>query len=616
MSEAPHEPGAGEVAGEALREPGSRGLAGEASREPGSIEAVELPREPDALEFTAGDAPSRGAPAPNLPDAPRKLGARAQFGLVVFAGLGAGLLTWALARFWPDSPAERATVASVAFIPIWTLLALALLAWRRRAPAGSGRRGLFAVHRGLGGALALAGVLTFGSGVGAVLDRALARWQVVHAAASDVPPVHEQPLDGVLAGLLEAQPALVRGEISVHPAGPDHPWIEVVYFGPTRVPVRVDFDPRSGAPIAEGRGPLWVVRDLHRQLLTQPLLGETVLGLLGFALALILCTGLATRRDWLRNLVRRRRPAQPLAMRMHQWVGFFTLPAALLWAWTGALLGLTLIVVPIVGGAAYGGDRAALMRDVLASDRPPLVDAPAPRPDLQRLLAARCPLIDAHLPEAEVHQLRVRHPGLASGTVRIDLEGDGLLQRGSFTRDADGGLRDCRALPAAGPGLQAFLASIALHYGEWGPGWLVDLAYIVLGAGLVALSWLGGLLLARRREKGGEARSAERLRRWLAGLGYGLPLATGALLLLSRVPALARAEDLALRVFLAVLVLALLLARIFARAPALLHTALVALLAAVPLVGWIAAGVVPGAVEAVLVILAAALVGLHRRRPA
>ncbi|WAS92081.1 PepSY-associated TM helix domain-containing protein [Nannocystis punicea] len=547
-----------------------------------------------------------------MTDAPRKSGAPAQFGLVVLAGVGAVALTWLVARAWPDLPVERATVASVAFIPIWTLLALALLTWRRRAAPGSGRRRLFAVHRGLGGALALVAMLIFGSGVGAVLDRALARWQVVHAPAADVPPVTEQPLDAVLSGLLAAHPDLVRSELSLHPAAPEHPWIEVVYFGPTREPVRVDFDPRSGARVAEGRGPLWVVRELHRRLLTQPLLGETVLGLLGFALALILCTGLATRRDWLRNLVRRRRPAQPLAMRMHQWVGFFTLPAALLWAWTGALFGLTLIVVPIVGGAAYGGDRPALMRDVLASDRPPLVDTAVPRPDLQRALAARCPVVDEHLADAEVHQLRVRHPGLASGTVRVDLEGDGLFERGSFTRAADGALRDCRALPAAGAGLQAFMATIVLHYGEWGPAWLVDLAYVLLGAGLVALSWLGGALLARRRERDGEARSAERLRRWLYGLGYGLPLATAALLLLSRVPALARAEDLALRVFVAVLVLALLLARTISRAPVLLHGALVVLLAAVPPAGWLVAGVVPGPVEVVLVVLAFALLSLRR----
>ncbi|MDC0674644.1 PepSY-associated TM helix domain-containing protein [Nannocystis radixulma] len=543
---------------------------------------------------------------------PRRSGARVQVGLVVLAGFAAGALTWLIACAWPDAPAERATIASVAFIPLWTVLALAVVAVRRRAPAGSERRRLFAVHRGLGGALALAAMVVFGSGVGAVADRALARWQVALAPV-EAPPLAEQPLDAVLADLLTARPELVRGELALHPASDHQPWIQVDFFGPGREPVRLDFDARTGAPLAQGRGPLWVVRELHRRLLTNPLLGETVLGALGLALALILCTGLAARRDWLRNLVRRRRPAQPLAMRVHQWVGFFTLPAALLWAWTGALLGLTLIVVPIVGGAAYGGDRAALMRDVLASDRPPLVDTAIDRPTLQATIASGCPLVAEYLADAEVHRVLVRHPGLASGTVRVDLEGGGLLERGSFTRAADGALRDCRALPAAGPGLQAFLGAIVLHYGEWGPAWFVDLAYLLLGAGLVALSWLGGVLLARRRERDGETRSAARLRRWLNGVGLGLPLATAALLLLSRIPALARAEDLAVRVFVAVFVLALLLARTFSRAPVILHHALVVLLVAVPIIGWLVAGVQPGLVEAVLVVIGLGLLGVRRR---
>lgn len=549
-----------------------------------------------------------------MSDAPRRPGARRQFALVVLAGVAAVLLTWLIARAWPAPPVERATIASVAFIPLWTGLALWLVAWRPRAQPGSQRRRLFALHRGLGGALALVAMLVFGSGVGAVVDRALARWQVAHASA-EVPPISQQPLDQVLAATLAKNPPLVRSELAIHPASDAQPWIQVDFFDAAREPVRLDFDARTGELQAQGHGPLWVVRELHRRLLTQPLLGETLLGLLGFALALVLCTGLAARRDWWRNLVRRRRPAQPTSMRMHQWVGFFTLPAALVWAWSGALLGLTLIVVPIVGGAAYGGDRAALMRDVLATDRPPLVDQPAAVPDLQDMLESTCPLVQEHLPHAEVHRLRVRHPGLASGTVRVDLEGEGLFERGSFTRAADGALRDCRALPAAGAGLQAFMASIVLHYGEWGPPWLIDLAYVLLGAGLYALSWLGGVLLARRRERDGDIAPAARLRRWLSGLGLGLPLAIVALLLLSRVPVLARAEDLALRVFVAIVVLALVLARLIPAAPRLLHAALVALLLAVPVTGWCLAGVTPGVIEAVLVALALALLGL-RRRPA
>lgn len=532
---------------------------------------------------------------------------------VALAGVLAAALTWQLARVWPGPPVERATLASLAFVPLWAALALALLALGRARP-GAARRRLFALHRGLGGAIALAAMLVFGSGVGAVIDRASTRWQVEHAATGEVPTLHAQPLDEVLATVLVGHPELIHGELALHPASAAQPWIQVDFFRPDRTQVRLEFDARDGAPRVGGPGPLWVLREMHRRILAPPLLGEPVLGLVGLALTLVLLAGLATRRDWVRGLLKRRPRAEPTAMRLHQWIGLATLPAALLWTMSGALLGFTLIVVPIVGGAAYDGDRAALMREVLAVDRPAKLDEPAPTIDLQATIAASCPLVREHLPAFEVHRVLIRHPGLRSGSVRVDVEGGGLLQRGSFHRGVDGSLRDCRALPAAGIGLQGFMATIALHYGEWGPQWIVDAAYVGLGGSLVALSWLGGLLLARRREREGDGAGAARARRWLSGVGVGLPLAGAALLLLSRLPAYARDEDAALVIFAAVCATAVIVAHTGARR--LLLPALALVLAAVPVVGWWAAGVRPGLAEALILGLAGAVAAVARRRPA
>ncbi|MCA9696651.1 MAG: hypothetical protein KC431_03920, partial [Myxococcales bacterium] len=52
-----------------------------------------------------------------------------------------------------------------------------------------------------------------------------------------------------------------------------------------------------------------------------------------------------------------------------------------------------------------------------------------------------------------------------------DSTGAGLFARGSFTIDGRGELLDCRDLATAGPGLRGFMASITLHYGEWGGEW-------------------------------------------------------------------------------------------------------------------------------------------------
>lgn len=533
-----------------------------------------------------------------------------RLGVVGFAvgctGVLAGALTWSIAACWAAPPVEGATLASVAFVPIWTALTLGLLARVRGRDAreGAARRRLVALHFELGGALALAAIVVFGSGVGALLDRSLGAWQTTQPAR-EVPSWAEQPLDRVLASLVEDNPHLRRGELSLRPARPEQPWIQADFRAAEGGWNRVDFDPDTGAAIARDRPPLWVARELHRRLLLPPWLGESLLGLLGLALALVLLSGLATRRRWLRSALRKSKARAPLVMRLHQWIGVGMLTPALFWAWSGALLGLTMIVVPIVERAAYSGDRAGLMRDVLAVERPPVVDEVAALPDLRALAISGCPRVDEHLAGATIDRVIVRHPGLASASVRVDVEGEGLRSRGSFTRTSTGALLDCRALAAAGPGLQTFTLAFVLHFGEWGPRAWVELASALLGLAMVALAWLGALVLIRRRERSGALEAARRLRRGLLGVGLGLSLALTSSLLLSRLPSLARAEDLALALFVSTWALALVLAlggELERRRATLLQIQAVLVLA-LPVVGWLVADVRPGGFEALCVLL-------------
>lgn len=532
--------------------------------------------------------------------------------VITAAGVLAAVITWLFAREWQAPPVERATLASVAFVPLWSGLALAGLSWSARARPGHARRSLFALHRQLGGALVVVAMIVFGSGVGAVLDRSLTSWQVRSPTNEvEVVPASEQALDQARAELLRLHPELGEGDVALHPASAEHPWIQADFFDRERKPVRVALDPQTGAVLARGQGPLWVLRELHRRLLVQPILGESVLGLLGLCLGLVLLSGLATRR-WLRSR-KSTTTKQPATMRMHQWLGLGLLPAATLWAWTGALLGLTLLIVPIVGGAAYGGDRTALMHDVLAVDRPPLDARSVATPSLRETLSTSCSTIAEQLPEAEVHRIVVHHPTQASATIRVDLESPGLFTRASFTVGVDGALRDCRALPSAGLGLKSFMAAIALHYGEWEgdrfPRVLVDVAYLLLGSALVTVAWLGGCLLARRRERDGDLRGALRLRRWLASVGLGLGLVAAGLALQSRIPGLERSETAALLVTVtltAASMLCMFSGELQVRRRWLM-LALALELWLLPTVGWLAADVVPGGVEAIAILVALTL---------
>jgi hypothetical protein len=539
--------------------------------------------------------------------------------VIALAGLLACVGSWLVARSWPAPAVERATLASVLLVPLWSGLAIAGLVWRRRARPGHARRSLFALHRRLGGTLVVIAMLVFGSGVGAVLDRALASWQVRPDAAQTVAPPSEQALDEALAELLRQHPELGAGDVALHPAGARHPWIQADFFDPDRKHVRVDLDPETGVMRARGQGPLWILREFHRRLLIQPMLGELALGVIGFGLGLVLLSGLAARR-WLRPpTANANRQRAPLSMRAHQWIGLGLLPVATLWAWTGALLGLTLIIVPIVGGAAYAGDRAALMHDVLAVDRPPQGEPTATAMRLRELAAIGCPEIREQLPDAKIHRLLIHHPTRASARIRVDLEGRGLLARASFTVDARGQLRDCRALPSAGIGLQSFMAAIALHYGEWETAGisrgLVDITYLLLGSGLVALAWLGGSLLARRRARDGDARGALRLRRTLTCVGYGLGALSVGLALLSRIPDLARSEGAA--VVTAALISGAIVLWMFTGELAPRRRSLTLALAGglwlIPLVGWLVAGVAPGPIDVAAVVAGLSLGALAWR---
>lgn len=535
--------------------------------------------------------------------------------IVTAAGVSACVAAWLYARLGPGPAVERATIASVALVPIWTGMALL-----GRAGAGHARRRLFTLHRRLGAALAIVAMLVFGSGVGAVLDRTLTSWQVPDSARSvndSVEPASEQALDESLATLIRAYPELEQGQVSIHPASAAKPWIQADFLDAERTHRRVDLDPATGEITATGEPPLGLVREFHRHLLVTEILGESILGFVGLCLGLVLLSGLATRK-WLRTGARGQvRTPRPRAMNLHQWLGFGLLPAALLSAGTGAMLGLTLVIVPIVGGAAYQGDRAALMHDVLAVDRPPLVAERGPTPNLKALAQRRCPQLREALPDARVHEMNIRHPGRANGVVRVKFERPGWLARGSMTIAADGSLRDCRALPAAGIGMQSFMAVVVLHYGEWGdPHELVDIAYLILGSALFAVAWLGGSLLARRRERDGDRKASRRLSRWLTGVGLGLILITAELALLSRFPALSREPNSALvLVGLTVLLITIRIATgdPRARAKELLIVLAVTLASLAP-AGLIVAGVTPGWGEGLAALGAIALcIGVRKR---
>ncbi|MCX4239971.1 PepSY-associated TM helix domain-containing protein [Paraliomyxa miuraensis] len=494
----------------------------------------------------------------------RPLGTGRTVGMAVLGLVPALVVASAIGSWAPWARVDRALAAGLLLLPLWSLAVLWLgrrFVARRDRPQRGERRTLMRLHLELGGVLApLVFVLCF-SGAMAVAARSLAAWEHAPRSSStgDVPAASLQPIDRIVEDVLRQEPEAARGLVRLAPATPTRPWIRVELRRPDGSERVVDFDPTTGEALGEGRGPLTVIVELHRNLLVPAAIGQTLVTSLGVLVAVVLVCGLATRRRWSRELIRLR--LRRLPQELHKLLGAWTLAFGVGAALTGAMLGGTPLSVPVMTHSAYGGDQAALFRDVLGVERVPLDDTAAPGAPAAAWLEPRC---FAELPASaawQAERIVLQHPGYASARVTVEYEGPGpWLDRGLAVYDATGRALRCRALRQQSAALQSFYATVALHYGQFGgqsggqsgdhsgedgprgQPW-VELLWIVAGLALAAAALLGELVRVRRLEREGISGAGWRGRA-LVGLGLGLPLATVTLLLLSRVAPHASREPL------------------------------------------------------------------------
>ncbi len=203
---------------------------------------------------------------------------------------------------------------------------------------------------------------------------------------------------------------------------------------------------------------------------------------------------------------------------LHNRLGIWALPFHVVIALTGALLGLSTLIVGVLAMLLYRGDTAKVYG--LFIDAPPAVNAaPAPLPPLATLLAeAR-----HRAPGAEPHQLIIENAGRIDARITVTSERDRLLVPQDTTSfDAIG-----RVLKDEHPrdlvaGTRILGGIGQLHFGWYG-GSPVRIIYGLLGLALCVLTSSGVTIwLARRRDRGRAVPQWERL--W-AAVAWGQPLA-------------------------------------------------------------------------------------------
>ncbi len=209
---------------------------------------------------------------------------------------------------------------------------------------------------------------------------------------------------------------------------------------------------------------------------------------------------------------------------LHNRIGVWALPFHAIISTTGALLGLSTLIVGVLGMALFQGNVGKVYA-LFQVPEPAEDPRPAPMPDL-------IPLFDRVAAESggTIAYIRLEHPLEAGGFIRFDVK-DGsqrLADKDSLIFTRDGALFHLKraAENNLGEGILGALGPV--HFGWFGGG-IVRIAYGLLGLGLTYLCINGVTIwLSRRRDKGRPAPGWERV--WTATI-WGQPVALAAAVL-------------------------------------------------------------------------------------
>lgn len=260
--------------------------------------------------------------------------------------------------------------------------------------------------------------------------------------------------------------------------------------------------------------------NLHISLHLPRSWGEFIVGLAGVALLSSLVSGILAHPRLFKDAFHLRLGGSRRLQEadLHNRLGIWALPFHIVIALTGALLGLSTIIVGVLALLLYRGDTGKVYG--LFLEPAPAVNAAAmPLPPIGTLLAeAR-----RRAPGAEPHQMIIERAGRADARVTIVSERSRLLVPQDTTIfDASGHVVKDQHPKDLVAGTKILGGIGQLHFG-WFGGLPVRLIYGLLGLALCVLTSSGVTIwLARRRDKGRAMPQWERL--W-AAVAWGQPLA-------------------------------------------------------------------------------------------
>ena len=266
---------------------------------------------------------------------------------------------------------------------------------------------------------------------------------------------------------------------------------------------------------------------LHFYLHLPHTIGLFVVGLIGVALLSSVWSGVLSHPRIFRDAFRFRRGGTKRLEEadLHNRLSVWGLPFHIVVPLTGAILGLSTLVLGILAMAAFDGDleRAA---EVVGGPGVEANEAAMALPDV-------VPMVDGLLaqhPDAKVARLGIRNFGTEGQSVQIDLKtADDLTITDRYIFDGNETYLGSRGFSDGSLGNQVIGALGPLHFGWWGEGvWagLVKAAYVILGFALTFITSSGvAIWIARRKAKGKPVPGWEKA--WISAV-WGQPLAYAA----------------------------------------------------------------------------------------
>ncbi|WP_035706725.1 PepSY-associated TM helix domain-containing protein [Niveispirillum irakense] len=371
-------------------------------------------------------------------------------------------------------------------------------------------------HSGLGLAFAAILYLVCLTGTIAVFVHELERWENATAPRQQVvsPEVVQTALEAAVAASGEG-----LEHVFITLPGKEFPWLKI-----TTDAAGVDrhWIGTADGTLVEGGASPWTefLTELHIQLHLPRSWGAFLVGLTGVALLSSLISGILAHPRIFRDAfhlrlggARRLQEAD-----LHNRIGVWALPFHFTISLTGALLGLTTLIVGVLGLAVFQGDTEKVYA-LFVPPHPADDPRPAPLLDLRPMFAELSRQTDGR-----VTTIFLEHPTEMGGAAQFNLDdgSDRVAHRDSYTFDREGKLFFSKRAAENNMG-EAIIGSLGqLHFGWFGGG-LVKIAYGLLGLGLTYMALNGVTIwLARRRDKG---RPAPRWERVWAATVWGQPLA-------------------------------------------------------------------------------------------